>query len=269
MEQTNDFVAARDAGAALAEIRNVGGTPIAIVPDGYRVEQLEHLLGVPARHRGSAELLDAASFIAYVNKFKDAGGTTRIYFRTDPKPQFVAVLNDSTADAPAWADFRATYNAPLSKEWVTWTGSDQKPMSQDEFALFIERNLPDVNVPPAAEMLEIATTLQAKKGVEFASGTRLVNGQVQFVFKETIQARAGEKGQFNVPEQIEIVIPVFEGSAVGDRLIAKFRYRIQDANLRMWYELDRPHKVLDAAVGDLRKEIEEGTGLVAFKGVPA
>jgi uncharacterized protein YfdQ (DUF2303 family) len=268
MEKT-DIQAALDAGTALAEIRDVNGTPVAILPEGHRAVELDHLLDRPTRHTGTATLLDAASFIAYVNELKTGPiGMTRLYYRIEPKPQFVAVLNDNSGYSPAWGDFRAEYNAPLSKEWLTWTGSDQKHMTQEEFALFIERNLPDVNVPPAADMLEIASTLQAKKGVEFASGTRLANGELQFKFEETIAASAGQKGQFSVPERIEIVIPVFDGSTVGDRLVAKFRYRLNGPKLTMWYELDRPHKVLEVAVADLHKQIAEGTGLHAFKGVP-
>jgi uncharacterized protein YfdQ (DUF2303 family) len=267
MNEENNFAEALAAGSALANVRDVEGMPFVVVPEDYRVHELTSALPAPTRHKGTAELLDAASFVEYVVQFKE-GGVTRLYFRTEPKPQFVAVLNDSDASKPAWGDFRAIYNAPLSKEWVTWTGSDGKPMNQEEFALHIERNLPDIYSPAAADMLEIAQTFQAKKGVDFASGTRLSNGQVQFKFEETVQAKAGEKGQFEVPEQIELVIPVFEGSTIGDRLVAKFRYRIDGGKLRMWYELDRPHKVLDAAVADLRKQIEEGVGIAALKGIP-
>ncbi|MGX0136303.1 uncharacterized protein YfdQ (DUF2303 family) [Cupriavidus metallidurans] len=141
-------------------------------------------------------------------------------------------------------------------------------MNQENFALFIERNLLDIRVPEPAALLELAQNFQAKKNVNFASGTRLSNGQNQLVYEETIAAKAGEKGQLNIPEQIEIVIPVFEGSTVADRLTAKFRYRIQEARLSMWYELERPHKVLEAATEDLRKFIEEKTGLTAFHGKP-
>jgi uncharacterized protein YfdQ (DUF2303 family) len=269
MDEQNNFAEALAAGAAFANTRDVAGTPFVLVPEGYCVHELDHLLPAPTRNKGNAELLDAASFIEYVNALKNDGGTTRIYFRTEPKPQFIGVLNDATAHIPAWRDFRAVYNAPLSKEWLTWVGNDNKRMTQEEFALHIERNLPDIHSPAAADMLEIATTFQAKKGVDFASGTRLANGQVQFKYEETISTKAGEKGQFEVPEQIQLVIPVFEGSSIGDLLIAKFRYRINEGKLSMWYELDRPHKVLDAAVADLRKEIEEGVGIKALKGAPA
>ena len=54
---------------------------------------------------------------------------------------------------------------------------------------------------------------------------------------------------------------VFEN---GDpwRVEAKLRYRIGDGGkLSIWYELVRPHKVIEAAVKELRATIATDTGL--------
>lgn len=219
MSDKNEIQSAIEAGTALARTLDINGTPIILVPKGYSAEEHAHLLPAPTRHKGKAELLDAASFIAYVNAFK--GGEklpTRLYYKIDPRPQFVAVFNDHTADGPAFRDFTAEYNAPLSKEWGEWTANNGKKMTQEDFAFFIERNVLDVTTPPSADILEIVSTLQSTKGVAFASGTRLDNGQNQIKYEETIQSKAGEKGQFSIPDRLEITIPVFEGSTVADRL---------------------------------------------------
>lgn len=123
-------------------------------------------------------------------------------------------------------------------------------------------------MPTAAEFLELAQNFQATKAVNFASGTRLGNGQNQLVYEETIQARAGERGQLEIPETFTLGIPVFEGDAAYS-LIARLRYRIQDGKLVLWYDLDRPHKIIDDAVKQLRVAIEAETGLVGFNGTPA
>ncbi|MDN7179062.1 YfdQ family protein [Caballeronia sp. SEWSISQ10-4 2] len=270
MSDKNEIQTAIEAGTALARTLEINGTPIILVPEGYSAEEHAHLLAAPTRHKGKAELLDAASFIAYVNAFKSGPNLpTRLYYKIDPKPQFVAVFNDHTADGPAFRDFTAEYNAPLSKEWQEWLSFNGRKMKQEEFALFIERNVLDVTAPPSADILEIVSTLQSTKGVNFASGIRLDNGQTQLKYEETVTAKAGEKGQFSVPDRIEITIPVFDGSTVADRLTAKFRYRIDGGSLIMWYDLERPHKVLEVAVADLHKQIAEGTSLHAFKGEPA
>lgn len=256
-----------DAGAAVTEIRTVEGVPVAIVPDGYRLHTLERLLEQerPLRQTGNLDLLDADSFVRYVRPHVDAGGNVDLQYRIEPAPLFKAILNAATPGQPAHQDHTATYAAPLSREWKEWTKYDGQKMNQVQFAQFIERNLLDINSPTGAEMMELATSFQAKKGVNFASGTKLQNGETQLVYEETIQAKAGQKGQITVPDEIKIVIPVFEGSTTGDVLTAKFRYAIDGGSLSMWYELVRPHKVLELATKDLLTFIEEGTSLTAFK----
>jgi uncharacterized protein YfdQ (DUF2303 family) len=256
-----------NAGAAVADIKTVEGVPVAVVPEGYTLHQLESLLEQerPRRHRGNLQLLDADSFIRFVAPHVEAGGNVNLLYRIEPSPLFKAVLNAATPAQPAHEDHSASYAAPLSKEWLTWTKNDGEAMGQEKFALFIERNLLDIQNPSGADMLELATSFQAKKGVNFASGTKLANGQTQLVYEETIAAKAGERGQLSVPDEILLRLPVFEGSQIGDELTAKFRYRIDGGKLFMWYELVRPHKVLEVATQDLLRQIEQGTKLKAFK----
>ncbi len=71
--------------------------------------------------QGQRRIARRDKLIAYVNTFKSAENLpTRLYYHIDPKPQFVAIFNDDTADGPGWGDFKAEYNAPLSKEWQEW-----------------------------------------------------------------------------------------------------------------------------------------------------
>ncbi|SEH89185.1 Uncharacterized conserved protein YfdQ, DUF2303 family [Paraburkholderia hospita] len=267
MENLN-FKEAMDAGAAMVEIKEVLGVPVAVVPDGYDLKTLEHLLSRerPTRAKGTHKILDAESFIRFVSPYAEQGHAVDLYYHIEPSPIFTAVLNAARPGTPSHEDHQAIYAAPMSKEWETWTQADGVKMDQVKFAQFIERNLLDIHSPTGAEMLEVATSFQAKKGVNFASGTKLANGQTQLVYEETIQAKAGEKGTLNVPDEITIVIPVFDGSTVGDKITAKFRYQIDGGRLFMWFELVRAHKVLELATGDLLTKIQEGTKLVAYKG---
>lgn len=259
------------AGRALGEVKLVGLAPVMVVPDGYEVTDLEKHLDTPSRARGTATLLDAQSFIDYVKRNHDDDVETALglYFTAEP-PRFTAVFNDHSAALAGWRDFTAIYSAPLSREWKEWTARDgqAKPFTQEDFAFFIEKNLLDVTTPTSAEFLELAQHFQATKAVNFASGMRLGNGQNQLVYEETIAAKAGEKGQLAIPETFQITIPVFEGDAPY-QITAKLRYRITEQKLRIWYDLERPHKVLEDAVQHLRTTIEAGTGLKAFNGSPA
>ncbi len=249
---------------AAAELKFVGATPIAVVPAGYKVEDLEKLMQTPTRKRGSVAMRDVASFCAMVNLHKNDG--TAIYGTYNP-PAFKAVFNDHDANVPNWRDHTAGYSCPLSVEWATWMKANKQQMSQADFAQFIEDNAPDIVSPDPATMIEIARTLEAKKKVNFAQGIRLSNGETQFTYEEETQGTAG-KGRFQVPETFTIAIQVFEGIGVPKNQIgARLRYRISaEGGLTLWYDLDRPHKDLEAAALDVWKQIEANTGLTIFNG---
>jgi len=239
----------------------VDGVPYVVAPEGYAVENLERMLETPMRKRGKVHMNDAASFNAYVNA--EATPATRLYGQLNP-PAFCAVFNDHASE-PGWGDYGVSYDCPLSIEWKTWTANSGKTMTQEAFAQFIENNLPDIAMPPAADMLEISRSLEAKKKVNFASGVRLSNGQNELVYEEQVSGTAA-KGKLNVPEAFTIGIPVLEG---GERyaVTARLRYRIQEGGkLSMWFELVRPHKIVEDAASAVWKAIEEGTGKRIFNG---
>lgn len=261
IQRNSDTADAINAGIALAGVRNVEGMPVAIVPDGSHIVKMENILPQPLRKRGLWVLHSAASFIDLVNEEKLP--STRIYSDASSRT-FVAVFNDH-GNMPGWRDHRAVYACPVSPEWSAWTGKDGRQMSQVDFAQFIEANLPDMAEPPAADMLEISRSLEAKKKVNFASGIRLSNGQNELTYEEEISGTAA-KGKLQVPEIFTIGIPVLEG---GERYAvqARLRYRIQDGGrLTIWFELVRPHKVLEDAINNVRGEIAEKTQLKVFAG---
>lgn len=249
-------------GAAMTSAEIYGKVPVIVVPDGYKAIGMESYLDAPARKRGIVTLRDAASFISLVNQEKLPG--TRIYGSTNP-PGFSAVFNDTAGETgPAWRDHRAAFNCPVSVEWTTWTEQSGKAMSQEAFAQFIESNLPDIREPAAADMLEISRTLEAKKKVNFASGIRLSNGQSELTYEEDISGTAS-KGRLSVPEIFKIGIPVIEGSAPY-LMECRLRYRIGDGKMAMWFEIVRPHKVMEHAVKEVTEQIAAATELVILNG---
>jgi uncharacterized protein YfdQ (DUF2303 family) len=267
----NQTEVVRDLATALAGVRTVNeeSSPFVILPGEFSVHDLEMTLPKPMRKRGAVTMNDAASFIDY---FKLHQMASRIYGTVEP-PKFIAVLNDDRKDEPGWGDHRAVYNCPLSKEWKEWKQFAGSPRDQIAFSEFIETHVPDIisskeDEPSGAMMLEVATSFKAQKKVNFASGQRLDNGQVDFVFQEEIQGSAGAKGHIKVPERFFIGVPVFEGGAPY-RIEAKLRYRLKDGALSMWFDLVRDHKVQEAAFMDIWKEIADGTSTTIWRGTPA
>lgn len=276
LENTQTETAAQEIIAASTQlIRSIDGMPLVLLPDGFKVEDLERMLPAPTRKKGVTILNDVESFIAVVNDQK--GDNTRLFSTINP-PSFTAVFN-YTAAAPGWGDHVAKYNAPLAPEWITWTGQDKRAVGQVELAQFIEDNLVDViaiepipesrhpGSPDGATLLSVCRSLEAKKKVDFQSSVRLADGSTEFTYNEDVQGSA-QKGTLLVPEQFTIAVPVFEN---GDkwRVDVRLRYRLADGGrLTMWIELIRPHKVIEAAVTEMRVKIAQATELAILNGKP-
>lgn len=262
-EATNEAAVVIAMGAGLAEHEMIGNTPTAVLPQGFQRVSLEQYLPAPTRSRGHVTLRDMDSFISLV-KQESKAEQTRIYGCYEPA-SFKAVFNDCFMDSPGWRDHTATFSCPQSIEWRTWLAKNKVKMTQADFTQFIEDNLPDIASPAAADMLEISRTLEAKKKVNFASGIRLSNGQNELTYEEEISGTAA-KGKLSIPEIFTIGIPVLEGGTKYG-VECRLRYRIEDGGkMNMWFDMLRPHKVVEDAIKQVWLSIEEGTGLPILNG---
>jgi uncharacterized protein YfdQ (DUF2303 family) len=223
----------------------------------------------PSRKTGSTTVRDVPSFLAYYGKHAD--DSTEVYADVD-RHTVTAVLDAHAADADGarWGSHRVALALRTTQSWRDWTGHSGKLMSQDEFAEFLEDHVSELVAPAAAEMLEIAQSLQAATKVEFKSASRLADGQRQFEFVETVQAKAGTKGQLTIPESFKIGVKVFEGAEVGDTVTALLRYRINGDKLTIGYKLQQPQDVLTIAFQDVVTAVGEGiNGGTVLNGTPA
>lgn len=227
----------------------------AVVPTGYQLASLDltqRLTGhraAPKRVRGTVTLTDGVSWLTYFAKHGSA--FSEVYGDVNAST-VTAVLNaPKDGESPAWGDHRAVLKLEHTDAWQAWTRLDGQYIGQESFAEHIEARTPDLVEPSAAEMLELAQTFQATKGVNFESGTRLANGQRRFTYAETIEGRAGQRGQIDVPTQISLRVQVWRGVDIAVPMTARFRYRIGRDGLALGIVLDRLDDVLDAAWGSL------------------
>lgn len=238
-----------------------------LVPEDYKVHTFkedELHLNAPVRKRAKVLLRDVASFISY---WKIHQEPRSVIFADDSVASFTAVL-DYHGGAGEPAGFRhhvATLALQRTVEWATWLGSNGKKMSQADFGLFIEDNTPDIVEPSAAEMLEISREFTAKKDVEFTGGVRLQSGQHAINYSETVSASVG-KGKIEVPERFKINVPPFVGFG-SVTVEARLRYRIEGGKLMLWYDLIRPHKVMESAFHLAVSQISDGCERSVLLGV--
>jgi uncharacterized protein YfdQ (DUF2303 family) len=234
---------------AASAVQETGGTTHLVVPEGYKHIDLTGLIekagAAPRRKQGAVQLSEIASFNTYVT---DQGDPATTYVYADPEARtLTAVINDHHRSAPVagWRDLRAVYKAELSREFTAWLANNKAPKEQEEFAIFIEDNIADVIEPSGDTLLQIALTLQAKTEVNFNSSKRLDNGQVQFTYSETIDARAGV-GSIEIPREFTIGVRLFKNGEAY-RVRARLKYRLNGGKLKFWYELDRPENAVEDA----------------------
>ena len=263
--EIGDVQAAIAAGAALGEPRSPVGEPGAgiftVVPKNYEVKSLEDFLPHPLRIEENVSLQDADSFIAYVNSFKI--GASRIFFDVEDE-EFTAILDYHDAAQPSWCGHVATFKPRRSEEFKAWMDANRKQMTQIEFARFLEENLPDIVEPNSAELLQVALNFEAKKTVEFSSGARLNNGQIQFQYDEIVRGTT-QKGTLEVPETFVLGIPIHVNGPAY-RMQVRLRWRLQEGKLAFWYEIVRPHRYVEDALAEIRDRVLKETEIAVLAG---
>lgn len=228
----------------------------------------------PRRKTGTYTVHDAPSFVAYLNKH--ALPETEVWADTT-RAGLVAVINaHEGCNAPVgengpeagWGDHRLNLNLKPTDAWTAWTQHDGKLLDQNTFAEHIETRVIDIVRPTGADMLELAQTFQATIGVSFESSKLLSSGQRQLEYRESVDAKAGRRGQLEIPKDFEIGLSPFEG-APAYKVTARFRYRITDGVLRVGYRLDRPTDVLREAFLDVVDHVATGINAPIYRGTTA
>lgn len=248
----------------------VGNYQHVALPEGYSVEdisaEIEKRQPSPYRKSGTVQLKDLDSLMAYM---ADQSAADQAYVFADPDGRKItAVFNDHRRLAGAgWRDHRAEFKAEYTPEFSKWLGKDKQQFGQTEFAEFIEDNMADITEPAATSLLEMATTIQAKTDINFASAKRLQNGQVQLQYTEVIDARAGTNGAMEIPKEFALGLRIFKNGG-GYKLKARLKYRLHSGQVKFWYELDRPERSIEDAFAGYVAILREKSGYQVLLGTP-
>lgn len=231
-------------------------------PGEQRLLDLTEYGDRPRRLTAERKFYDAGSFARYLDRH---GLASTEVFADVQTARVVAVIDASEPSAgpatpgdPGWGEHLATLTLTKSPSWLAWTAKDGVLMPQAQFAEFIELNAADVLDPSSADLLDLAQTFEATKAVEFESSERLADGQIRLAYRETVQAKAGQKGDVEIPAEIKLgVRPYIGGPVYGVR--ARFRYRIdREQHLTLGFVLERPQVTLDAAFEDVLGLLRSG-----------
>lgn len=269
---------------------SVDQVTVLVAPNGFNVHDLkpwmDKYLPAPERRRGTATLTDLDSFITHVNRHADPDSV--VFADTTPgAPKLTAVFDYHRAGPEAaarWGTHRAVYPFPLSDEWQVWTAKHERPMTQLDFAQFIEDRVVDVAEPAGAS--EGAKALVEKLGCDLAGPARLlelsrglsvrVNGRVtearnlstgeaQLSYEARHETDEGQP--LKVPGAFLLAIPVFRGGAPYG-LPVRLRYRVKEGQITWHVALYRTDFALTQSIGEALARVRAATGLPVLEGSP-
>lgn len=244
----------------------------AIVPQGFKLEDISQAVEktqlTPLRKKGTVHLKELNSLLDYCENMVlwDDGEINGFIYADPDDCKITAVFNDHLRN-PGWRDHRAVFKAEHTPEFKNWMDHNKSPMSQTEFAEFIEENFADITEPAAQSLLDVATTIQATTGINFSSSKRLQNGQVQLQYTEMIDARAGTNGALEIPKEFTLGLRIFKNGE-GYKLKNRLKYRLSAGSVKFWYEIDRPERAIEDAFSGYVTTLREKSGYQVLLGAP-
>lgn len=252
--------------------------PVALVRLGETMRPLVELIALrderapaPRRRKGTATFTELPSFVAHVNRFKDA---STVIFADIGTPRLTAVLDYSPggAELPRWGQHRSVYTLPLSAKWVEWTEHDGEAMTQEAFAEFIEAHADDIrtpsgdsgeaDLPAASELLTMARNLVIRSRGEFSRSINPTTGEFALISKHENTAESTK-----IPRGFLLGIPVFEAGALY-AVEARMRFTMSNGRPFFSYVLVSPDDKQRDAFGEVRALAEQRTGVPVLAGSP-
>lgn len=222
------------------------------------------------KQSGTATFHDLQSFLRYYDEH--AYRHSRLYAELKSEGtgavKFTGVIDEHCAKGESsWREHRVVYTPKHSREWNTWIERNKKQFEGNEvFAEWLIDQLPDVISPPSQDLMDVATKFHATEGRVYGNAVDLDNGRRALQFTNNVEGHATNAagGRIEIPNRIRIKIPVWDGlEAELYEIDAHFRYRMKahGAGVQIWYDLVRPHKIVQKAFETMVAEIREGREL--------
>lgn len=288
----------------LEDLSLAGDKPVVVTAESHKLHSVKKLLDEyatrPDRREGIDKLSDLESLVAWTNRHKDAGSVVFVdTARAAPKMTSIVDFDQAGEgdDKARFRRFRCLYEFPLDKRWQEWRRIDGQPMSQREFAEFIEDHVldliaPDVSadgegntIAPApevvsrflalaggrcafpSEMVTLSRGLKVTVDSKVENRVTMQSGEGALLFQEEHKDSNGVK--LDVPQVFLICIPVFDRAEDHYRIPVRLRYRIVSGKVVWLPTLFGADEVIDRAIEDATRRVAEATGLPVLNGWPA
>lgn len=176
---------------------------------GLNHESLERFLPSPHRADIHVALHTAADLHAYVigqTSLNCSDAHHPVIFADRKTQSIVAYLDYHHKIEHRWLNHTAKVQYEKSHQFKRWEAMNNRRMSQEDFALFLDEVINDFHSPTGAEVMTFAENLEYTASQTFKSATRLATGETTLVFSDI---REGDKSTKIIDEFI-IGIPIWQ-----------------------------------------------------------
>lgn len=256
-------------------ITHYGGRPLAVVPQEYKLTDLEQFSDAPHRTRRVTDMSDARSFFEYIERFKSDASVVFVSpsIENIGSRQVIAkaILDFDQLDGPAWGSHQVNLLAKPSIAYAKLQSLHGKVIAQPDFARAIKELARFATNPQQADMLEIAQNLVLSSKGDFVNISDEISGSVNLSYKVRVTAAVNsptEQRALLVPDFFDFNMPLLDGGSPQPTR-CEFMYRIPEsaeAKLSLGLNIvDKAYiekEALDAVVANIREE----TGLPVYLG---
>ncbi|MCR9254758.1 MAG: YfdQ family protein [Alphaproteobacteria bacterium] len=267
---------------ATKAFKSTNATPLIAIPNSMGITSMEKFEPHPSEKRGRVTAHSEDGMIGYVTAM-GVEPCSRLYYTPTKRDSegslvhmavFQAILDDH-GEKPGHGAHLVTYKPTFSVNWAKWTASNGAMMRQADFAQFIEDNYPDIAeveftwkgnsglTPSQADMLDLSTNLKVSRKAQYQEVNNLKTGGVVLKREEDVQANIA-KSEREVPDLFGLRLPIFRGGPAVDVLV-RFRFRQNDGELRLGYEIFQLDETEDAEVEAMVSRISTKTKLPAIE----
>ena len=258
-------------------VEMIDKTPVLIKSETGDYVSLESFLNAPTRTRLNETLTVFDSYIeAIKSRFNKDHAT--IYTKTVPVGkynnfEFRGVANDCRLTNQWRDDFLINWVGQFTVSARDWLINDEKCLSQEEFALFLDKHINDVvayenekdvdylGYPTKAELFNFVTTLEDSKGQKFSRKVNIQNGDVSVSLER--ECDDGTKQRLKMFERFAINLQLYEGFPAY-RVTAKLRFRIAEGRLVFFYDIEGLEELFIENRNWAVNQIKDATGLPVF-----
>ncbi|WNM68800.1 hypothetical protein SEA_SOOS_70 [Gordonia phage Soos] len=209
---------------------------------------------------GERYVSDAESFLQEIQRKPLPGSDSATFWGVMDSGVITLIYDDHTSTKPGNRSDRLTLKLQSDEDWRAWHNLSGKAVPQEQLGDYLEDLAHTIVQPSAAEMLEVVDSIRASTKGEFESKIERSSGSVKIGYSQDTTAKAGRKGQLEVPSEILLRLRPWEGHNTFYDVPAHFRFRVRDGELSLSIKLKPTRQILRRAWADLTDQIEKETG---------